>query len=48
MLDNPDQNNISIGNYKQKGSLQFMLALRAYLTILLNLVSVEVIAKIQC
>ena len=36
MLANPDYNNISIENYKWETFLTFMLALRVYVTCLLN------------
>ena len=48
MLAHPDFNNISIDNYKRERFPTFMLADGAYITRSLNLVYVEVIAKITC
>ena len=48
MLDNPDFNNISIGNYKWERLPVFMLSLCVFVASLLTLVYAEVIANIQC
>ena len=47
MLARPDFNNISIGVYKREILMTFLLAEVLYITCLLDLLYVEVIADIQ-
>ena len=48
MLDNPDYKKKSIGNYKWEIFQTLLLALCVYITSLLTIVCLEVLANIQC